>query len=368
MNNSLKQNLLRLADADMVFWLMPPLMVLLIAGTLAQRWLGLWPAMDMFFSSFIIWAGPLPLPGAYTLLGILSLNITLKFLLKTEWTARKIGINLTHLGAIILLLGGLLTAMTAREYYMLIPEGQESPFIYDYHRRALNIFENNRQIARLPFGEIKNWDLAALPFTMKINSACQNCEIKKRQEQPDYDPDQPWQSMARFMVFNAKPPEKDPEADLSGLEFTIAGTDADGIYVAFDAMPKPITFNIGETSYAMMFGKEQSILPFTVALTDFVKDEYGGTAMARSYHSDVIIKDGGLEWPARIEMNKPLRYRGYTLFQSSFEQGPDFEATILSVVENKGRLFPYIGSTILGLGLILHLIIALKARQNGARA
>ncbi|MCB9983836.1 MAG: cytochrome c biogenesis protein ResB [Rhodospirillales bacterium] len=360
--------LYRLAKADMVFWLMPPLMALLVAGTLAQRWMGLWPAMEMFFSGFVIWAGPVPLPGAYTLLGILSINVTLKFLLKSQWRMRKIGIHLSHLGTIILLLGGLLTAMTAHEYYMIIPERQETPFIYDYHERALNIFENNRQIARLDFDDIKSWNLSTLPFRLNVQSHCQNCEIKKRQEQPGYDPDQPWQGMARFMIFEAKPPEKDPEADLSALEFTVTGTEADGIYVAFDAMPGPIEFIVGEKHYTLMFGKRQSILPFSIALKDFVKDDYGGTAMARSYHSDVIIKDGSLEWPVRIEMNQPLRYRGYTFFQSSFEQSMDSETTILAVVENKGRLFPYIGSIVLSLGLILHFILSLTSRPKENRA
>lgn len=122
--------LTRLADADMVFWLLPPLMALLVSGTLAQRWMGLWPAMEMFFSSFIIWAGPVPLPGAYTLLGILSINLTLKFLLKSRWQWEKSGIILSHLGAIILLLGGLLTAMTAREYYMLIDPRRSGKPLY----------------------------------------------------------------------------------------------------------------------------------------------------------------------------------------------------------------------------------------------
>ena len=68
----------KLVDADMVFWLMPPLMLLLVFGTLAQRWVGLWPAIDQYFSTYIIWLGPIPLPGAYILLGILGLNLLLK--------------------------------------------------------------------------------------------------------------------------------------------------------------------------------------------------------------------------------------------------------------------------------------------------
>ncbi len=362
-----KKLLYRLAEADMVFWLMPPLILLLIAGTLAQRWIGLWPAMDMFFGSFIIWAGPLPLPGAYILLGILSINLTLKFLLKSEWRWAKAGVILTHLGALILLLGGLLTAMTARESYMLIPEGQETPYIYSYTQRNLVIFENQKPIIALPYNQIEEWNFSALPFDIKLKHWCENCEILKRPETPEYNEAAPYQSMAAFMALKNKPVEPEPESNLTGFEFEISSSNQDGIYIAFDGMPKPIEISANDKNYTLIFGKAQSALPFSIALTDFVKDSYGGTDMARNYHSDIIVKDGKLEWPVRIEMNEPLRYRGYTFFQSSFEQGADFEATILAVVENKGRLFPYIGTIILGIGLLLHVLINVYNKPKGTK-
>lgn len=358
---------LRLAKADMAFWVLPPLIVLLVAGTLAQRWMGLWPAIDMFFGSFIIWVGPIPLPGAYILLGILSFNLSLKFLLKTRWIWRKVGINLSHLGALILLIGGLLTAMTARESYMLIPEGQETPYTYSYTKRSLVVYEDDKKILDLSFDSIKDWDFAPLPFTITLKQWCENCEILKRKETRGYDEAKSYQAMARFMAFKNKPLDPQPENNLTGLEFTLAGSEQDGLYIAFDGMPKPIEITSADKTYTLMFGKEQRALPFTIALTDFVKDTYSGSAMARSYHSDVIIKDGDLEWPARIEMNAPLRYRGYTIFQSSFEQGPDFEATILAVVENKGRVLPYIGTLIIGIGLLLHFFIRLYNRPKEAK-
>jgi len=44
-------------------------------------------------------------------------------------------------------------------------------------------------------------------------------------------------------------------------------------------------------------------------------------------------------------MNKPLRYKGYTFFQSAYERDQSGEEiTILAVVENKGRIFPYLGT------------------------
>lgn len=368
MNKPQAQNILRplyrLADADMVFWLMPVLMLLLVAGTLAQRWMGLWPALEKYFSGFILWVGPIPLPGAYTILSIISLNLLAKFLLKSEWRWQKAGINLAHLGVIILLFGALLTAMTARETYMLIPEGQETPYTYSYTGRTFSIYEDDTLRLNLPYDHVKNWDFSALPFQITLTKNCDNCEILKRAESPDYNEETTYQAMAQFMALAPKPVDPQPETNLTGFEFNITGSENDGHYLAFDGMPKPIEITAKGKTYKMIFGKTQHTLPFAIALKDFVKDNYAGTEMARAYHSDVIIKDGAVQWPARIEMNKPLRYKGYTFFQSSFEQAPGFEATILAVVKNKGRLFPYIATLIIAAGLLLHLVITLRGHKT----
>jgi len=64
-----------------------------------------------------------------------------------------------------------------------------------------------------------------------------------------------------------------------------------------------------------------------------------------------------LSWPARIEMNQPLRYRGYTLYQSAFIDTPEKEMTVLAVSRDDGQFIPYLGTLIMGLGLLLHLFI-----------
>jgi hypothetical protein len=330
----------------------------------------------MFFSSFILWAGPVTLPGGFTLLAALGVGLTLKFALKSEWNLRRSGIILTHLGALVLLAGGLATALSARESFMLIPEGGETGFIYDYNARSLVVFEGERELARFPYAQVGRWktawDRSALPFRLDVTGWCDNCSILRREEMEDFNKDAAYRGMARFMALQSASSEKEPEANLSGLNFTIDGVDKtqDGLYVAFDGMPKPVILEKDGRRYTIVFGKDQRRLPFTIALKDFEKTVYGGTGLARAYHSDVIVRDGTLEWPVRIEMNKPLRYRGYTFFQSSFEDGAEKEATILAVVENKGRLFPYIGTLIIGSGLLLHFLIVLLgrfSRRSGQR-
>lgn len=355
----------RLSRSDIVFYSLPLLMALLVAGTLAQAEMGLYAAQQKYFASFIAWVGPLPLPGGYLLLGLLSLNLTLKFLFFSEWKWRKSGIILTHLGTLVILIGGLLTALFAREGYMIITEGQAAPFVYDYHKRELAIFKGEQPFESLAHDRlVPGQTIETLPFTVTVLSSCKNCGIIRRDEAPDLFGDPVYRDLAVNMALSRKTEEKEHEANLSGITFRLEGLDDEqnGVYIAFEGMPRPITVSAGTQDYNLIFGKAQRRLPFAVYLEEFIKRDYPGTSKARDYISDVRILDEGTQWDARITMNAPLRYKGYTFYQSSFEQTPLAESTILSVVENKGRLFPYIGTGIIAFGLILHLILVLRRR------
>jgi cytochrome c biogenesis protein len=63
-------------------------------------------------------------------------------------------------------------------------------------------------------------------------------------------------------------------------------------------------------------------LPFTIHLNKFIIDFYT-TGMPKLFASEVTIRDheSGKVFPARIEVNKPLIYRGVAVYQSSFDDG-----------------------------------------------
>ena len=358
----------RLAQADIVFYLMPLIMLNLVAGTVTQRDMGLYAAQEMFFSTFITWIGPVPLPGGYLLTGALTISLLLKFIFASTWSWPKSGIILTHLGVLILLVGGLLTSLSAKEGFMLLAEGDETPFVYDYHHRQLFVFENDTLLRALDFDDAApGTTKPGIPFAITFIKGCENCSIIERTKAPADAriADIPLHGMAQFMALEPKPVQKEPEENIGGLTFTISGANAeqDGVYIAFEGMPKPIEITQGERTYKIIFGREQRALSFQIKLKDFVKDTHPGTALASGYHSDILLRDGGVEWPVRIEMNKPLRYKGYTFYQSSFGEGPSGEMSVLSVVENKGRIFPYLGTAILALGLLLHLILMARERS-----
>lgn len=79
--------------------------------------------------------------------------------------------------------------------------------------------------------------------------------------------------------------------------------------------------------------------------------------MAQEYESIVTIMDGEIEWQSPIRMNEPLRYKGYTLYQSSFITVGEEQLSVLAVVENAGRVFPYISSIVMCIGLLIHLFV-----------
>jgi len=355
-----------------VFFTMPVLMIILCIGTIAQKDLGLYEAHVRYFQNFIIWFGPLPFPGAYPLIGIITLSLFTRFVFFSDWKWRKAGIHLAHLGVLILLLGGLITSLQAKEGYLVIPEGQSNIFVSDYHQRELLIVKNGNVFARLPHQMIrqgKTLTFDDLPFEIDVLQTCRNCEIYKREEAPPLqDIETPLQNMAQFMALRPAPLEMDEEVNLYGATILLrdAGEDHDGLYVIFEAMPNPIEINDGDDVVEIMYGKAQRMLPFAVQLDNFVRTNYPGSDKAENYHSDIVIlEENGISWPARVEMNKPLRYQGYTLYQSSFLRADDGNmATVLAVVDNQGWLFPYIGTGIMAFGLLWHTLLSVGARRK----
>jgi hypothetical protein len=146
------------------------------------------------------------------------------------------------------------------------------------------------------------------------------------------------------------------------FEITGAGSAQDGVYIAFDTLAVPAEFSIGHDHYTITLHAAERALPFTVRLLHFTKSDYPGTDEARAYRSEVAVKDGPLEWNTVIEMNQPLRYKGYTFYQSSFVANGDKTMSVLAVVKNAGEWFPYIAITMLCVGLLMHILIRLRSK------
>src|SRR5258706_9075440 len=96
--------------------------VLIWVGTVAQADEGLYQAQARYFKHWYVWGAtlfghrvPLLLPGGYLLGTVLLANLIAAHIKRFKFTQKQVGINLTHFGVILLLVGQLTTDMLSRE-------------------------------------------------------------------------------------------------------------------------------------------------------------------------------------------------------------------------------------------------------------
>ena len=87
-----------------------------------------------------------------------------------------------------------------------------------------------------------------------------------------------------------------------------------------------------------------------------------GTDVAKSFSSDINLIENNISRKIVIKMNEPLRHYDYTFYQASFIEMGGKQTTVLATVKNYGRLFPYISSVIMCIGILIHMLLMVSRR------
>lgn len=226
---------------------------------------------------------------------------------------------------------------------MLLRSGDAVERIYDYHLREIVLYQNSNEIATFSANTTKENTALALPagtpFTVTVTTICKNCSVDDNG------------------MLQPRDVNLEDEVNQWGIEFSIqSGTQTERLAVT-EFLP-PYAVNSTDKNYFIALRRHSRPLPFALRLEHFTPRYYQGTDIAKSFESAVHIieQDHKQTWPALISMNDPLRYKGYTFYQSSFLTLPNNEtASVLNVVKNAGWLFPYIATFMLFAGLLVHL-------------
>ena len=336
------------------------MMMLVVLGTLAQKDMGLFAAQNRYFSAWITWFWYVPMPGGRLTLIIILINLSFFFFNKSIWKIKKLGIVILHLGGILLFVGGGLTAIFSSEGNMVIEEGAQSNHVEDYHLMELAVINTSAA----GFDEFTIFDQPLLKrnqllrhvnlnFEIEILNYLENCEPARRTSPAGIQ----YKGMLKNFMLNELKPEKEDNWNRPGLIYQInnTGTNADGMYGIFLGQPIAQTISINDKDFTIILRRQRTYLPFSIKLLDFKKILHPGTDIPKSFSSEINLIENGAVRKILIQMNEPLRHKGYTFFQSSFIESPDGETTVLAAVKNYGRLFPYISSIIMSIGLLFHL-------------
>ncbi|QLY26905.1 cytochrome c biogenesis protein ResB [Bdellovibrio sp. KM01] len=103
--------------------------------------------------------------------------------------------------------------------------------------------------------------------------------------------------------------------------------------------------------YLFTYGNRRIDIGFPIQLKSFAVDRYQGTMRAAAYKSVVEVPELG---EREISMNEPMKHKGLTVYQASFqEENGHPVASIFSVNADPGRMWKYMGSLILSIGVVL---------------
>lgn len=153
----------------------------------------------------------------------------------------------------------------------------------------------------------------------------------------------------RRRVVEPAPPPVEEEQQSPAIRAHVEGPGrrSDSFWLAWNDLLQ-VPYGAGQATLA--FRSSELAVPFRVTLLEFRSEKYPGSNRPASYESRVRVED-----PERgvsehlIAMNRPLHYRGYVFFQSSFVEGEPM-LSIFSVARAPGLPLVYLGTLLISLG------------------
>lgn len=347
-----------------VMWLI----VLVFIGTIVQKDIGLYAAQMDYFSSWFKWIGFVPLPSGKITMLVMFINLSCYFFRPNIFNKNKLGITITHSGVILMLLGGGLTSYFSSEGSVVIDEGNKSNFYENYYNKEFAVVDTSNPdydrfvIFDNPLIKVNSFlSDKSLPFDIEILDYYVNCKPVSR----IYQGGDEFKGMAKNFFLQELPSEKEYEKNISGIIYRLNNSDSfDGIYINYIGQPITQSLTVDEKDYMLLLRRQRTYLPFQLELIDFEKIMHPGTNIAKSFSSLVNLIEDNVPRKVLISMNEPLRHRGYTFYQASFiEDGPK-QTTVLATVKNHGRLFPYISTIIMSIGILYHMLLMFLRKKK----
>ena len=154
-------------------------------------------------------------------------------------------------------------------------------------------------------------------------------------------------------------PEKSQQLPPSALLISTAENPQDDFWLA-EGEQKSV--QLAGKNAVIYFGRQTIDLPFDLMLEKFSKVDYPGTTTPMSFESLVQVARTGIV--QKISMNEPLKLEGFTIYQASYSITPEQTLSIFSVNQDPGRFLKYLGSLILGIGIITITLMRSRVWKN----
>jgi len=346
------------------------LLILTVWGTIYQVDHGLYLAQERFYQSSVFWIGGIfPFPGAQLVMAVMFVNLIASMLLLTFFRARVIwSLLITHFGLLLMLAAGAITFYSGKNAQLTLEEGEGSNVAISFGEWELAIMppattRNRQTVHAVNTHALRVGRTITLPDrnqSIRIETYYRNCQAHR--DQMETRP----KNSSGFTHLEAVALNKEPGQDLPGVVFTLLENDTEiGRYLLWGGDQGPTPLQPGPELWIGL-RRLRVPLPSAIKLIDFRREMYQGSGIAKSYASLVMVEPGNEnERQVLISMNKPLRLQDFTFYQSSFSSAPGGrEISTFSVVQNYGRLMPYIATGATVVGMMIYFTAMLFARLH----
>jgi len=309
---------------------------LTLAGTLYQLNHSIQQTVAAFFHAWLVFAGPVPLPGAQLAFLVLGLNLIAATFIRIPWRWDKIGLIIVHIGLVAMIVGGMTQRFSRRESILVLAEGQSDTYSYDVRNWELVVGDagDERYPLRSLPESIDGRKLSLLEYLPDALPSTEGPDTVRNIERYRslVVPDQPSSS-----------PVPGALLQVGSETVLLHGNDRFGT-----RLEGGLVVRIEPARYAMAA---------EIQLDEFEAEFFQGSTTPRSFTSHVTVVQDGSERQAVISMNNPLRLRETTVFQLAYDANVNRDVSIFQVVRNPLRWTTYVVSLVIAVGLLLHLFI-----------
>ncbi|WP_395753669.1 cytochrome c biogenesis protein ResB [Prosthecobacter sp.] len=319
------------------------------------------------------------LPGGYTLMAILFVNLLCGGIVRIRKSPKTIGVIISHFAILFMIAAGAVTHHYAIEGNLNLREGQTGDEFVSFHDRVIEIEKvqadpaakrsvlviDESQYRDLSSGQGRTFTSDSLPFDLMIANWKKNAEPRRDADGSRSDSVDGYFIQEMSILDDAgaaKADEQLASACLAIAKPKNGGEEQKGILWEFAAAPWTVT--VGQDKFLISIAHRSYKLPFAVRLEHTEEEKHPGTMMARRFSSKVTKISHGHEEMRMVTMNEPVRSEGYAVFQSTFssgeKEGTGIKSSGFMIVENPADHWPLISCIIVAEGLLLHFLMMLS--------
>jgi hypothetical protein len=366
------------------------LFLLTFFGTIEQRWFGLWTTIHKYFDYDSVFVQPMnadqkliffPLPGAYWVIVVLSINMFLGGIIRARKGWRKAGVLVSHFAILFMLVAGAVSSLYKEEGNMRVLQGEKSDYAQKLFKHDIEVFAFDEEGEREEPAIVRSKNIKALgnkgqleatfekfDFKMEIDKYLPYSELAL--DSPTSRPPNGEEVVDGFFLVEVDKDVKTEERNTPGCYVSIKDENDNLIQrlVLWAGNPYPVTFNHEGKRYGVTYLMEIWPMPFEVELHKTFGENHPGTEIPRWFQSDITKVDGSNRTEYEIVMNEPARHGGYTLYQAGFTRAAEGEtpSSTFAVVNNPSDKWPEYALWASAAGLLFHFMYMLIRFLDGS--